>query len=163
MDDARVVPDSVSRPLLRLTAAAAGGLGPPPTTRFHLRRSRPTEPASLLVLVQLSSKRTRQAVRQDCCFGKKQESPAALLVVVQRRGAGVGSRRARLCVNAGVVSCPFVGPSSGIHRAGLAGHVACEHGEKRSYAGKVPGEGSAYDTRPGPCRTVVDFSFIVAT
>jgi hypothetical protein len=37
----------------------------------------------LLLVVQLSSERARQAVRQDCSFAKKQESPPALLVVVQ--------------------------------------------------------------------------------
>jgi len=36
----------------------------------------------LLVFVRLSSERVRQAVRQDCSFVKKQESPPALLVVV---------------------------------------------------------------------------------
>jgi hypothetical protein len=42
----------------------------------------------LLVFVRLSSERARQTVRQDCSFGKKQECPFALLVVVQP-----GSRR----------------------------------------------------------------------
>ena len=38
----------------------------------------------LAQIVRLSGERTRQAVRQDCSFAKKQESPAALLVVVRR-------------------------------------------------------------------------------
>src|SRR5215207_1577072 len=47
----------------------------------------------LPLFVRLSSERARQAVRQDSSFAKKQESPPALLVVVQvRRFAGVGSR-----------------------------------------------------------------------
>jgi hypothetical protein len=33
-------------------------------------------------VVRLSSERARKAVRQDCSLAKKQESPAALLVVV---------------------------------------------------------------------------------
>jgi hypothetical protein len=37
----------------------------------------------LLRLVRLSSELTVQAVRQDCSFAKKRESPPALLVVVQ--------------------------------------------------------------------------------
>jgi hypothetical protein len=37
---------------------------------------------ALLLFVQLSSERARQAVRQDCSFAKKQASPPALLVVV---------------------------------------------------------------------------------
>jgi hypothetical protein len=39
--------------------------------------------AALSVIVRLSSERARQGVRQDCCFAKKQQSPPALLVVVQ--------------------------------------------------------------------------------
>ena len=38
--------------------------------------------AALPALVQLSSERARQAVRQGCSFAKKQEPPPALLVVV---------------------------------------------------------------------------------
>jgi hypothetical protein len=34
-------------------------------------------------LVQLSSERARQALRQDCSFAKTQKSPPALLVVVR--------------------------------------------------------------------------------
>jgi hypothetical protein len=37
----------------------------------------------LLRFVRLSSERARQAVRRDCSFAKKRESPPALLVVVQ--------------------------------------------------------------------------------
>ena len=39
----------------------------------------------LLCFVRPSSERARQAVRQDCSFAKKQESPLALLVVVRSR------------------------------------------------------------------------------
>jgi hypothetical protein len=42
--------------------------------------------AALSVIVRLSSERARQGVRQDC-FAKKQQSPPALLVVVQSRSA----------------------------------------------------------------------------
>jgi DNA-binding CsgD family transcriptional regulator len=40
--------------------------------------------AALPLIVQLSSERAGQAVRPDCSFAKKQESPTALLVVVRR-------------------------------------------------------------------------------
>ncbi|HEX2309578.1 MAG TPA: hypothetical protein VHH91_02575 [Vicinamibacterales bacterium] len=43
----------------------------------------------LLVFVQLSSERVRQAVRQDCSFARKQATPPALLVVVQRERLAV--------------------------------------------------------------------------
>jgi hypothetical protein len=46
-------------------------------------QARALRAARLLRFVQLSSERARQAVRQDCSFAKKQESPYALLVVVQ--------------------------------------------------------------------------------
>ena len=36
----------------------------------------------LLRFVRLSSERAAQAVRHDCSFAEKQESPSALLVVV---------------------------------------------------------------------------------
>ena len=39
--------------------------------------------AGLLRFVRLSSERARQAVRQDCSFAKKQDSPPALPVVVR--------------------------------------------------------------------------------
>jgi len=50
----------------------------------------------LLVFVRLSRERARQAVRQDCSFAKKQESPPALLVVVQASDIRRVSRMALL-------------------------------------------------------------------
>jgi hypothetical protein len=47
-------------------------------------------------VVRLSSERVRQAVRQDCPFAKKQASPPALLVVIQRGRELAASGDARL-------------------------------------------------------------------
>jgi hypothetical protein len=60
----------------------------------------PSRAPRLLVLVQLSSKRARQAVQQDCSSAKKQECSPALLVVVQSghvrpAGGALASRRKR--------------------------------------------------------------------
>ena len=56
--------------------------------------------------VQLSTEQARQAVRQDVCFAKKQQSPPALLVVV---GAGVCHRAASLPLAGRSRSAPHVG------------------------------------------------------
>jgi hypothetical protein len=62
--------------------------------------SGPAAPGVLLI-VRLSSELTVQAVRQDCSFAKKRESPPALLVVVRsgrlrRRGVRAAPERAGL-------------------------------------------------------------------
>jgi hypothetical protein len=51
--------------------------------------------AALPRFVRLSSELARQAVRQDCSFAKKQESPPALLVVVPSGRAPDGDADAR--------------------------------------------------------------------
>ena len=80
---------------------------------------------------------------------RRERQPTRLLLV-QRRSAGVGSRRARSRVNAGVVSCPGCRPLIG-HFIGrvLLDTLQANTGKSGSYAGKVPGEGSACDTGTG--------------
>jgi hypothetical protein len=77
-----------------------------------------------LLLVRLSSERASQAVRQGCSFSKKQELPPALLVGVQRRSAGVCSRRARSHVNAALCGVPVGTRSPGISSGGSCGTPA---------------------------------------
>ena len=50
-------------------------------------------PSRLLVVVRLSSEWGGQAVRYECSFAKKRESPTALLVVVRDRRRPIGSGR----------------------------------------------------------------------
>jgi hypothetical protein len=76
-----------------------------------------------LVLVRLRSERARQAVRQDCSFAKKQESPPALLVVIQGGRAGLDRRRARSRLNAGAADVRLMLARRAFHRAGLAGQL----------------------------------------
>jgi hypothetical protein len=47
--------------------------------------------SQLLLVVQLSSERARQAARQDCSFANKQEPAPALLVVVRCGRLGLGT------------------------------------------------------------------------
>jgi hypothetical protein len=59
-------------------------------------------PGRLLTFVRLSSERARQAVRQECSFAKKQESPPALLVVVLSERHALVHPHARLELVAGL-------------------------------------------------------------
>ena len=71
--------------------------------RLALARSSLRPP---LHLVQPSSERVRQAVRQDCSFAKKQASPPALLVVVRTGRVALGYGDARIQAQSGSLRPP---------------------------------------------------------
>jgi hypothetical protein len=94
----------------------------------------------LLVVVRLGSERARQAVRQDCSFGRKQESPPAALVVV-RCGSLLSSRRRRPHPSgSGNVGVPLGSPTG--TRA-----IACP---KLQSSDKTPVGTSAQSAEPQP-------------
>jgi hypothetical protein len=66
-NEAHAIAGAIPRQLAQLRVAMAAGPAP-----------------RLLVVVRLSSELTVQAVRQDCSFAKKRESPPAFLVVQWR-------------------------------------------------------------------------------
>jgi hypothetical protein len=109
-------------------------------------------PAPLPLVVQLSSERASQAVRQDCSFSKKQELPPALLVGVQRRSAGVCSRRARSHVNAALCGVPVGTRSPGISSGGLVGHLRGGDGRTISNCRWSAGKGFGLRDADWRCR-----------
>ena len=85
---------------------------PAPTSAIA-RRNDPGSAPRLLVVVQVSSEPARQALRQACCFARKQASPPALLVVVRDKSVRAGLQSARSRLNAGVAACPGCRPFIG--------------------------------------------------
>jgi hypothetical protein len=93
----------------------------------------------LPVLVRLSSERARDAVRQDCSFANKQESPVARLVVVLGESC-VGLEEAPACRKQ--EASPDHGGPAGLPAPGANGHGdGMTAGDSRGLAGGGPQSG----------------------